>query len=294
VAARHYDAHSGQITSISFRPLESAFTPSTVRPRTSIHHDKIDDVMDEDMAFPASTSTLTKFDAESSAAAPLPLLAPESATSIAIPTLIDPPVIQPEGEGKAKLDQNSPESEDDPLFDSEADADADGDEDDDIVGADLSLIAGLPPSSASRLSFSTTLKPFSVASSSTPHPVVSSTIPLKVRPIVEVPMVGGEEERSLSALSSDVFMSTSIDGKVMIWDRRIKSGAKGGVRRLNDVKSKIQGGNWCTSVSYGLIGSPLLAHADFLTESVNYDHELIGDLVIKPKSNYCRTAVVNH
>ena len=73
---------------------------------------------------------------------------------------------------------------------------------------------------------------------------MGSALISKATSLRHVPMVGGAED--LPQLSRDVFLSTSVhDGQVMIWDRRIKSGAKGGVRRLN---SSAKHGSWALSV----------------------------------------------
>ena len=102
---------------------------------------------------------------------------------------------------------SSPKSDEafDPLFDSQdSDVDADGDEDDEPTAT-------------------------------------SSTLPPRP-PARNVPILGRAED--LPELSSDVFLSSSIDGAIMIWDRRIEGDGKGGVRRLDSSKN----GGWCSSV----------------------------------------------
>lgn len=80
-----------------------------------------------------------------------------------------------------------------------------------------------------------------------PPPTIGSALISKADSIKHVPMVGAAGEE-LPQLSGDVFLSTSVhDGQVMIWDRRIKSGAKGGVRRLN-IGGKH--GSWALSVRW--------------------------------------------
>lgn len=62
-----------------------------------------------------------------------------------------------------------------------------------------------------------------------------------------VPVVGSDEAAGLPELSRDVLLSTSIDGQVMLWDRRVKNGAQGAVRRL---ASGGKNGGWAASVSF--------------------------------------------
>lgn len=101
----------------------------------------------------------------------------------------------------------SPKSDEpfDPLFDNQdSDVDADGDVDDEQTATSSTLPARPPPRN--------------------------------------VPIVG--RAKDLPELSNDVFLSTSIDGQIMIWDRRIKGDGKGGVRKLENSKN----GGWCSSV----------------------------------------------
>lgn len=67
-------------------------------------------------------------------------------------------------------------------------------------------------------------------------------------PPTKAPILGSAEANKLGNLSNDVFMSTSINGEVMIWDRRVSdTTGDGAVRALP--KSTTKGGGWCTSVS---------------------------------------------
>mgnify|MGYP001593993262 CR=1 FL=1 len=90
-----------------------------------------------------------------------------------------------------------------------------------------------------------------------PLPLVTHSLPKSIKPplpppiakasrdalVRKIPVVGAGSEGG--ELSRDVFLSTSVDGQVVIWDRRVKNGEAGGVRRLDD-SSKNAG--WCTSV----------------------------------------------
>lgn len=91
---------------------------------------------------------------------------------------------------------------------------------------------------------------------------IGSALISKANSMRHVPLVGGEGE--LPEVSRDVFLSTSIDGQVMIWDRRIKSGAKGGVRRL---ACGGKDGNWAASVGRLLALHP---RTDCLTSRANH------------------------
>lgn len=69
---------------------------------------------------------------------------------------------------------------------------------------------------------------------------------------------------SMPALSSDVFLSSGLDGQVMLWDRRVPDSATwGGVRRFESL-SEGAVGRYCASVS--LSARAALCHrADWLT-----------------------------
>ena len=114
--------------------------------------------------------------------------------------------------------------------DADADADADGELDADGE-VDDEMLGGQD------------VRPVdSQADPSKPVPLIPKTNAAKT-----VPVLGSAEANDLPELSADVFLSTSIDGQVMLWDRRVKSAAKGGVRRF-DTSSKH--GRWAASVSW--------------------------------------------
>lgn len=76
-------------------------------------------------------------------------------------------------------------------------------------------------------------------------PSQSKLPPSKSQPELSksIPVVGGST--SLPELSSDVFLSTSVNGMILIWDKRIKNGDTGSRRRF---ESSGKNSNWCTSV----------------------------------------------
>ena len=58
-------------------------------------------------------------------------------------------------------------------------------------------------------------------------------LPAKDGPSRAVPVVGAPGETALTDLSTEVFLSSSVDGEVMLWDRRVQTGGtRGGVRKL--------------------------------------------------------------
>ncbi|ORY89339.1 WD40-repeat-containing domain protein [Leucosporidium creatinivorum] len=69
-----------------------------------------------------------------------------------------------------------------------------------------------------------------------------------------VPVLGSNEAAALPELSRDVFLSTSVDGQVMIWDRRVKNGAQGAVRRL---ESAGKNGGWAASATWSTNGQQI-------------------------------------
>lgn len=184
IALRQYKAHSGQISTIAFRPLTSSLTA----PSASTQDDDMDIFANEapHPSFPVPTS---------------PSLSASSSTGVAA-SLVSKPIAA-NGQSTAA----TPDDAFDPLFDQGSDVDADGDVDDD-------------PSHA---------------------PMTQSSLPV-IPPPRNVPIVG--KTSNLPELSTDVFLSTSIDGQVMIWDRRIKGEGKGGVRKLENTKNA----GWCSSV----------------------------------------------
>jgi hypothetical protein len=55
----------------------------------------------------------------------------------------------------------------------------------------------------------------------------------------------------------EVFMSSAIDGQVLLWDRRLKAGEPGSVRSLDSVEAGSgveRGRNWAACVSFYLLG----------------------------------------
>ena len=78
----------------------------------------------------------------------------------------------------------------------------------------------------------------------------NKSLPKKVSKMNKIPIWGTtineneNDQLKASIKSDDVFMSTSIDGQVLIWDRRIK---QSNVWRLPSSQGK--GKNWCTAVS---------------------------------------------
>lgn len=184
-ATRQFKGHTGQISSISFRPS------SAVRGNGGAEGAANGD----GAVSPASSNSSSGVAASlvQNSAKPSPAVVDGAAV-----------VASPESDGAF-----------DPLFDDgrSSEADADGDEDDDSskLATGLSRPGGM-------------LAPA--------HPATPSA-----------PTLGSA---GLPVLSDDVFLSTSIDGQVMLWDRRVKSGDKGGVRRLENVGKRA---GWCTSVS---------------------------------------------
>lgn len=65
--------------------------------------------------------------------------------------------------------------------------------------------------------------------------------PAPLPPTNSIPKMGA---KGLPELSRDVFLSTSIDGVVLVWDRRVAEGG-GRVRRLDN---EGRHGGWCASV----------------------------------------------
>lgn len=114
-----------------------------------------------------------------------------------------------------------------------SEVDADGD-----IDADGDLDEELAPS--------TSIPDKASLAKSTPSLEKSLPIPTIKKLSNSVPYVG-DPTSELPELSGDVFLSSSIDGQVMIWDRRVKAGEKG-VRRLGVSNGSAKGSRWCASV----------------------------------------------
>lgn len=72
-------------------------------------------------------------------------------------------------------------------------------------------------------------------------------------PPVKAPVLGSASDAlpPLSTTSGDVFLSSSINGEVMIWDRRVQEG--NGMVRALPKSGAAGGGCWCASVSGGML-----------------------------------------
>jgi len=86
----------------------------------------------------------------------------------------------------------------------------------------------------------------------------SSTNPSTVDPANSIPLVGVE---GLGEVSRDCFLSTSLDGLVLVWDKRVAGEEKGVVRKFEEFglpkgmgtgkEGKLRGKDrWTTSVSF--------------------------------------------
>ena len=123
----------------------------------------------------------------------------------------------------AKKDDSAPPPAADDA-DADADADADGEIDD------------------------------SVLTNTSPHAALPSRVPDYAKPD-RIPLVGSDGADLGGATSDDVFVSTGLDGTVLLWDRRVGEG-KGVVRRWDGYEApggergKKEGasGGRCTSV----------------------------------------------
>lgn len=121
---------------------------------------------------------------------------------------------------------------------SEADADGDDDDDDDdlmngTIGDSNTIIVGAAPMP-------------SMPTTTTNGSLAAVPLKKKVQTIDSIPIIGATGSKLPALSASDVFMSTSIDGQVLIWDKRIRNGGgNGGVRRFGKTKND----SWCASVS---------------------------------------------
>ncbi|KAM0752827.1 WD40 repeat-like protein [Meredithblackwellia eburnea MCA 4105] len=247
---RNYDGHAGQISSVSFRPTTAS--PTELEPSSS-NDVEMPDVeesapgrsrVDEDgseskdgvSAVPNSTSQPgdgegTAKPSEPAAVPSSPASSASSGTGVAaalvsgVPT---PTAGASAGAGGGSGGGGVEGSDAEGDVDADGEVDADGDIDDGDDGD------GLESSAALKLTAATQgMKP-----TSTSRDAVRSRVPLFGAP-------------SLPALSSDVFLSTSIDGEAVLWDRRIKNGDVGGARRFD---SPSHSENWCSSASWSISG----------------------------------------
>ncbi|KAH8926990.1 WD40 repeat-like protein [Atractiella rhizophila] len=83
-----------------------------------------------------------------------------------------------------------------------------------------------------------------------PPPQPPARLPPADESTSRIPVVGGHN--SLPPLSNDVLLSSSIDGSVLIHDRRVPSSSEGGVRRLH-VSTP-----WCASATWGVDGNEIV------------------------------------
>lgn len=85
--------------------------------------------------------------------------------------------------------------------------------------------------------------------STSPHSILPPKKPETARD--DVPLVGAGADAG--EMSRDVFVSTALDGQVLLWDRRVGEGAAPGlVHRFDDYRGKGEGkkrDGWSTSVS---------------------------------------------
>lgn len=236
-ASRDYTAHLSQVSSIAYRPVSApttngfATTEDTemgeAEPSTRVRTDEVGaPAVNGDAA--ALTSPLSSSSSSNGVAAALVQPTTGAETS-GVPAV-------------APIDQNG--TIDLTLDDGvDSDADADGEEIDEDALMTFPLpttSTGTPIPIATSTGAPATAAPIQINGTGQP---VASSLPPRPNPMNKVPVVGPSS--GLPVLSSDVFMSTSIEGQVVIWDRRIKNGDKGGVRRL-DHGSKHAG--WCASV----------------------------------------------
>ncbi|GAA6028252.1 hypothetical protein JCM8097_006941 [Rhodosporidiobolus ruineniae] len=127
--------------------------------------------------------------------------------------------------GRIRTDEAASEGDADGDADADADADADGEADADADGEEDDPSASSAPAASSTAvpGTSSALNPHS---SLPPRPSPSSSVPLAS------PSSRSPSDEPLPELSEDVFLSTGLDGTVLLWDRRVREGKWGGVRRF--------------------------------------------------------------
>lgn len=189
VATRNFSAHTGQISSISFRPTSSQDVDPTG-------------------ASPAASETSSSGGVAASLGKPVASVVDALAKDAA-------------------------------MDDGGSEADADGEEVDDEA-----MLSAFPLPTTSNGTPTPTLGSLPLNGAGA---IYNGILPPMNGAGKAVPVVGSSEAKGLPELSRDVFLSTSIDGQVMIWDRKVKNGAQGAVRRL---ASDGKNGGWAASVRF--------------------------------------------
>lgn len=219
-------------TSASTTPLPS----STPLDRNALSTDQI---------HPALTSPISSPDSSTGVAAAL--VQPSTTVNPSSASALIPNVILTAGVLTSPKSEEVAGGEEEDADGSEADADGDDDDDDDDLMNGTTVdsnngAAALPSMPTSVNSVTTT------NGLATPLPVLP--LKKKAQVIDSIPIIGAAGSKLPTLSSSDVFMSTSIDGQVLIWDKRIRNGGgNGGVRRFGKTKND----SWCASVSSCLV-----------------------------------------
>ncbi|KAI5476938.1 mitochondrial import receptor subunit TOM40 [Pseudohyphozyma bogoriensis] len=234
---RDYVGHDGQISSISYRPVASAIPSPKEEPQDADMADAFDD---EDRKTSDPSGSAETNGADGNVASP----ASDTSSSTGVAATLVQSTTATNGDEKPPAANGAePAVPSISLVDDASEADADGEEDADGEIDD----SALPPFSSSATMNGTSALPNGTSK--------SLPLPAREKRSKSVPFVGTE---GLPELSGDVFMSTSIDGDVMLWDKRVKGGASGGVRKLassTDARGRPQA--WCASACWSPSGNQI-------------------------------------
>lgn len=271
---RSFDGHSGQISSIVFRPL---FVPSMTSTSAAAEQEALpSESMDVD---PVLTSPLVN-DLENDLAQELDGAASDAKDDV-----------KPDDEDSIMDSEADAEGEDEADGDGEADEDNDslfGDQEDtsrDIGSGDVNstdmdttddrkgTALDLPSDQFSKAGAHDNALQKNVeaggAAIALPGSKSEAQLETKELPTLNVPskedkklpkpMFGSmtsawQFDADISQFSSDIFLTSTLSGQVMIWDRRMDTKAKPGVRAL-----ELPAGTppWCTSVCWNHTGDKI-------------------------------------
>ncbi|KAM0791237.1 hypothetical protein ACM66B_005717 [Microbotryomycetes sp. NB124-2] len=205
-ATRSFFGHGGQVSSISFRPLQST--------TSSADNDNVDMDAEKTANGRVKTDEAAVDNPETS-----PLSSASSSTGVAA-------ALVKSVNGDSNLNVKA-----EGASNGDSDADADGEADDDV---DYNPAA--QPNGTSGHGTS------GHANGLTPRNV----------PGESAPVIGSDEAKDLPELSSDVFLSTGIDGQCMLWDKRIAGMSKGVVRRFD---TSAKSSHWAASACWSSCGN---------------------------------------